>query len=289
MPFITTALTLGGLAAAGSIGGAAIAGHAANKAASAQEQGANYAANLQHQDAQDALKFQQQQYSDEQKNAQPWLQAGTGAINTLSGLLSPGGELTQGWNEQFQAPTDVTEQNDPGFQFRLQQGEQALSNSAAAKGGLLTGNTAKALNDYAQQDASNEYGNVYNRAFNDYTTRYNQFQQNQTNLYNRYAGLAGVGQQTASQLAQSGQQAASNVGQIDLTSGQQIGNDYQNAAAARASGYVGSGNAYAGAVGNGLGSLSNLLLGNQLGLFGSSNSGLDPVQTNYDPSRWVNQ
>src|SRR5690348_15340181 len=97
---------------AGSIGGAALASHGAGKQADA----AMSAAQLQHQDAQDALAFQKQEYADQQKNLAPWLQAGSGAITSLSDMLKNGGFPS--WTGSFQAPTNVTEQNDPGFQFR---------------------------------------------------------------------------------------------------------------------------------------------------------------------------
>lgn len=71
-------------------------------------------------------------------------------------------------NAPFVAPTGVTEQNDPGYQFRAKQQQQALENSAAAKGMLRTNNTWQALQDQSGQLASQEYGNVYNRAANAY-------------------------------------------------------------------------------------------------------------------------
>src|SRR5712692_2716617 len=158
MPAISSGLALG-LGLAGSVGSAAIGAHAAGKAADTQSQAAMYAANLQKQEADQALAFQKQVYGTQQKELAPWLTAGQGAITNLSKLLSGGG--FPDWKQQFQAPTNVTEQNDPGFQFRLQQGEQALERSAAARGNLLSGGTAKALTQYGQDYASNEYGNVY--------------------------------------------------------------------------------------------------------------------------------
>lgn len=172
----------------------------------------------------------------------------------LSSLVNPSlgatGSLAQGWQGgAFKAPDNVTEQNDPGYQFRLAQGQKAIEQSAAARGGLLSGGTAKALDDYSQGSASNEYGNVYNRALGEYQQSYNQFQQGATDKYNRLANLAGQGQITAQQLGQLGNQAAGNNTNILLTSGQQIGQDLNNAGAARASGYVGGANAYSGALG----------------------------------------
>lgn len=70
--------------------------------------------------------------------------------------------------DAFQAPT-VTD--DPGYQFRLQQGIQALENSKAAQGTLRGGAALKALNDYAGQSASQEYGAAYGRRFGEYQDR----------------------------------------------------------------------------------------------------------------------
>lgn len=188
-----------------------------------------------------------------------------GAPGAYGGTPGMGfGSLMQPWTQQFNAPTNVTEQNDPGFQFRLQQGQQALERSAAAKGNLLTGNTARDVNSYAQDYASNEYGNVYNRALGQYQQAYNIFNNNQANQFNRLASLSGLGQTTAGQLNSAGQSAANNVGNILLTSGAQQGQNINNAAAARASGYVGGANAYGGAL-SGIGSnISNTLLLQQL-------------------------
>jgi hypothetical protein len=182
-------------------------------------------------------------------------QGGASASGTASGtvplssLVNPSlgapGSLAADWTGKFVAPTDVTEQNDPGYQFRQNQAIKAIQNSAISRGDLLSGGTAKGLSDYIQNQASQEYGNVYNRAFNDYSTSYNTFKQNQADKYNRLAALAGGGQVTASTLGQLGANSSSNTSNILLNSGQQIGNNINNAGAARASGYVGAGNSWA--------------------------------------------
>lgn len=170
---------------------------------------------------------------------------GAGGQGGFGSLLTPYGQT-------FQSPTDVTEQNDPGYKFRLQQGMDALQNSAAARGGLLSGGTAKSLNDYAQNSASGEYQNVYNRALTNFQTGYNQYNNDQNTQFNRLSSLAGMGQTSVGQLNSSGSNAASNVGNILLGSAGQQGQDLQNAGAARGSGYVGSANAIGGAL-SGLG------------------------------------
>lgn len=65
---------------------------------------------------------------------------------------------------QFHAPTFEEAQQTPGYQFRLDGGRQALERSAAAKGVLRTGGTLKDTEEYGQNFASQEYGNVYERA-----------------------------------------------------------------------------------------------------------------------------
>lgn len=106
---------------------------------------------------------------------------------------------------------------DPGYQFRLGQGNQALERAAAARGMRLGGATLKAAADYNQGMASQEYGNYWNRL----------------------AGIAGVGQ-TATQ--------------SQIGAGQSYGNNVSNnlmaAGNARASGYMGANDALQGTVNN---------------------------------------
>lgn len=70
----------------------------------------------------------------------------------------------------FVAPTLQDAQNAPGYQFGLQQGEQALQNSAAAKGVLRTGGTLKDILGWGNQFATQNYGNVFNQQAQVYGT-----------------------------------------------------------------------------------------------------------------------
>lgn len=63
----------------------------------------------------------------------------------------------------FQEPTGEELLTDKGVQFRLKLGRQALSNDRAARGLYRTGATAKGLEEYTQNYASNEFGNLFNR------------------------------------------------------------------------------------------------------------------------------
>lgn len=208
--------------------------------------------------------------------------AGTGAPGTtgttnLSSMVNPSlgnfGSLLQSYpGGPFVAPTAAQANASPGEQAQLQLGEQAMQQSAAAQGSLLTGGTEEALNGYAQNLASTNYQNVYNDAYNTYASGYNQYQNQQTNTYNRLAGLAGGGQTTANTLGTLGTSAASGVTSNLNSTASAIGQDTQNAAAANASGIVGSANAYSGALTGTASNLSNLALLSSLGGTTSSNS-----------------
>lgn len=255
MSAVTVAAITAGVGAAAGIGSSLIGSSAAKSAAQTQEQG-----------TQAAIAEQQREFNVTQQNEAPYLQAGQGALAQLTAGTAPGGSLVAPFGETyttpapfsysaFTAPTGVTETNDPGYQFRLQQGEQALERGAAASGGAFSGGTLKALQRYGQDYASNEYSNVYNRALQGYNTnftnaynaynlntqtglqgyqtRFNTYNTNQTNAYNRLAALSGTGQTAVGQLNTAGQVAASTIGS-DITSG-------ANAAAA---GTLGSASAY---------------------------------------------
>lgn len=65
--------------------------------------------------------------------------------------------------QPFVPPTAAQAAAEPGYQFALQQGQQALERSGAARGVTNTGGTLKNILDYGQQAATQQYGNVYNR------------------------------------------------------------------------------------------------------------------------------
>jgi len=106
-------------------------------------------------------------------------------------------------------------QTDPGYAFRLSEGNKAIEHSAAARGGMLSGAATKSALRYAQNYASQEYQNVYQRI----------------------AAIAGFGQQATNASGNAIQQAGNNISAATMDAG-----------AARASSYVAQGNAWAGAV-----------------------------------------
>lgn len=247
--------------AIGSIAAAGLGAAGSLAAGSEQAGAAKNAQELQAQEAQNALNFQEKEWNQQQVNEEPFLKAGQGAIGELSSLLSsPGEGLLSPWTGTFNAPTAAEAEQTPGYEFARQQGELGVQNSAAASGGLLTGGTLKAEQQYGQNLADTNYQNVFQNALTQYQTAYNTFQNNQTNTYNRLAGVAGMGQTTAAQLGTQGAQAAGNVGNINLTTGAQQGNDINLGGAATASGYVGATNALT----SGLNNASSLAMLQQL-------------------------
>lgn len=169
----------------------------------------------------------------------------------LSSLINPALGATGSLN--FVPPTAATEMNDPGFQFRLDQGQKAITNSAAAKGNLLSGATAKAAERYAQDYSSNEYQNVYNREL-----------ANNTAQFNKLAAISGVGQNAASTLNADSQNFANNASNITINAGNNAAQGINNAGAARASGYVGGANAWSSGIGGLTSNLSSLALLNSI-------------------------
>jgi hypothetical protein len=250
---------------------AAVGLYSANKASSTQANAANQAAQI-----------SQQQYDQTRLDQAPFRAGGLAGQNRLMTLLGIGGtrggdggtsgngmlagadlsgiSLDNGLNIDANSPdygkyardfgmSDFT--TDPGYAFRLSEGTKAMNNSAAARGGLISGNALRAGQAYGQQMGSQEYQNAYNR-----------YQTNRSNQLNPLQSLAGVGQSATNFVGQAGAANAANVGNY-MTGG----------AAASAAGTVGGANA----INSGLGTYLNYNQGNNLvsALRGGSGGGAD--------------
>jgi hypothetical protein len=218
------AVAIAGAAAVGA--GASI--YSASQAADAQKEGiaASTAA-------------QQKAYEDQKALQEPFRQGGMAAQNQLMTLLglNPGGDsgLSVNPNDpnfgKYSKDFSMADyQADPGYAFRLQQGMKSLEQSAAARGGLLSGSTLRGVTDYSQGMASQEYGNAYNR-----------YQTNRANQLNPLQSLMGSGQTAANTLTG----AAGNLGQGLAQGAAATG-------AANASSYMNTGNALTNALSGGL-------------------------------------
>lgn len=209
------------------IGGSALLGaSAAKSAASTQAAAADRAAELQN-----------QQFQQTREDLAPYRAAGQTALNALTPLAT---NYQKFGMDQFQ--------QDPGYAFRLSEGQKALDRQAAARGGLISGGALKAAQRYGQDMGSQEYMNAFNR-----------YQTERNAQLNPLQSLAGVGQTTTNQLGQFGAANAANVGNL-MTGG----------AAAQAAGQVGAANAATGGLGTYLNYTSNNNLLNALKNRGST-------------------
>jgi len=200
MTFGLSGAAIGGIAVGvGSLGSALIGANASSKAASGQINAAN-----------NATELQRQEWNQNQINQKPWLDQGTTAINKLGQMTSDG--------------FNYNAYSDPSFNFTMQQGQDAMNRATANKGGVLSGSSLGALNNYSQNVAQQGYGQAFNR-----------YQSQMGNLMS----IAGLGQNAGAQLGSQGNQAVGNMGNM-MTSG----------ANAQAAGTVGTANQYMGALNN---------------------------------------
>lgn len=115
--------------------GAYVSNQASGRAADAQRDAAGA-----------SIEAQQRMYDQNRKDNEPWRLAGVGALGRL------------------QDPNLAnTLQMDPGYQFRLEQGNRAMNASLAARGMGNSGAALKSLSRYGQDYASGEFSNAYNR------------------------------------------------------------------------------------------------------------------------------
>lgn len=228
---VATATALLGSALLGA-GGAA---YAANKGAKATDRAADAATGA----AGENNALARDIYDQNRNVLNPYIEQGVANSGRLNALLESNPfNYTPG---QFEA--------DPGYEFRMKEGLGRVTQSRAVGGLLKSGSALKALNDYAQGQASQEYGAWFNRdqariaGQNDTTSRYVNALANQQGV-GMAAGsaLAGVGQNYVNTTSANNNNAATVTGNAALAGANQTGN------------LVGQGiNALSYAVGNGVG------------------------------------
>lgn len=119
--------------------------------------------------------------------------------NGLSSFNAPG--LIAPWLQQFQKPDPNSISADPSFQFQLKRGLEAVQNSAAGKGTLLTGGTLKDLTEFGQGLASTFDDKYWNRAFQQYGMDRDTFWGNQDNAFGKLQGAGAMGMNASSSWA----------------------------------------------------------------------------------------
>jgi type II secretory pathway pseudopilin PulG len=125
-----------------SVLGGVIGGNAAAKAAKAQARAMR-----------EAINEMRRQFDETQSMLAPYRDVGEQSIRQYNRLMGLTGE----------APDYSLFERSPDYQFALQQGQQALERSAAARGALFSGNTGAALQQFGQGLASQQLGNYTNR------------------------------------------------------------------------------------------------------------------------------
>ena len=145
----------------------------------------------------------------------PFREAGLTSQNRLMDYMGMGKDPTaEGFGKYSRDFGESDFQADPGYRFRLKEGLRELDRKAAMHGGSLGGNALRAGQEYGQNMASNEYQNAFNR-----------YQINRSNQLQPLQSLMGAGQTASNTLTDAS------------------GTAIRGAADARASGYIGMGNA----------------------------------------------
>jgi hypothetical protein len=205
---------------------------------------------------------------DANKLLNPYATAGANASATLNAGLAPGGDFNK-----TPSLSDLT--IDPGYAFREQQGELALSRGAAARGAVQGGGFQKNINAFAQGNASQEYQNAFNR-----------FEQSTQNRFANLKGVSDSGQVASTTQGGNTLGAARYGGDINLPGNEFAGTLNTNAtnlvgsntigaanqsanyltqgANAQAAGVVGGANAWSNGIGMGVNGITSGLLMNKL-------------------------
>lgn len=249
----------------------------------------------------EALAWQKQQFAETKaalekgnKEAQgfikPYADVGGSALNELAygmGLTTPTAGYTSTNTQksglanygmdQYQKDVGYTPmvnsladlQATPGYQFQLEQGLQGVNNSAAARGGLLSGANMKAINDYAQGQASTGYASAWERAQNAYTNAFGRNQQKFTNLQS---------------MANNGQNAAGSQGNWAMDVGKSLagastayGNNMGSLAMAQGQNQANNINQIGNAIGGGVSRVGGLMSN----YINNNNSGIGQARVNF--------
>jgi hypothetical protein len=220
--------------AGGSILGGLMGSSSAKKAAEAQAAAAR-----------EALALQKRMYEETTARNQPFYASGVGANNRLATLLGTSGnagDADYGSMSRNFSMDDYLNNQDPGYQFQLTQGMNALNAQNAATGGSQSGASMKAATRYGVDYGSTKYKEAFDR-----------FRSNRGDIYSMLSGQGNVGLNAANNTATAGNNYATGGGAA-------IG----NIGAANASGYMGSSNAYSNAISNAMNNYNNLSMMNRL-------------------------
>lgn len=204
------------------LGSAVIGGLATSQAADAQSDAASSSAAAQLQANRENIELQREIFNQQREDNAPWRDAGRLAVEKLQAAINDG-------------TFDLSKfrfQEDPGYQFRMKEGVNALDASAAARGRLRSGAQDRAVTRYGQNLASDEFSRAWNRNAAAKTSNFNQL-----------ASLAQVGQVANAANQAAGSNYATNAGNSTINMGNAIAQNAVNQGNATASAYQGYANA----------------------------------------------
>ena len=203
----------------GALAGAALGGGLDEATGGGQTGAAREAAQIANASSDRALALQQRMYDESIARQQPYYQAGVNALPGYLKGIAAGGEYVR--------PFTMADFNaDPGYAFRLSEGQKALDRQAAARGGLISGSALKAAQRYGQDMGTQDYG----RALQDFYGR-------QEVARNAAAGVAGYGPTSNALAATAGQNYATNAGNLMSNQGYNTANAMLAGERARQSSY----------------------------------------------------
>lgn len=240
MPILMPAAILG----AGALGAGASLIAGGRQASAAREAAVMQAAMQQR-----GLDFQREVFDTNQANIRPFINIGSSALGQVGSFYGLDGTTPLG-----QASLDRFRQS-PDYQFAQQEGMRGLENSAAARGGLLSGNFLRGAQQFGQGLAT----------------------QNLQNYLGRLLNMGQMGQNAAVGAGGLAQQGANSISNLYSGMGQTMAGGVTGAANANAAGLVGGANSINSAVQN---YLFMNAMNNRSSYGGGVNSGYLPMSGN---------
>lgn len=142
-----------------------------------------------------AIAEQRRQFDLTRGDLSRYREVGGNALGQLSGELG-------------RMPTSAEVMSDPGYQFGLNQGQQALDRKFAASGGRVSGAALKAATQFGTNYATAGFGAAYQR---------------RQDRLNRLAALAGIGQTATNASAAAGANSANQISGLMVNQGDNAG------------------------------------------------------------------
>ncbi len=159
--------------------------------------------------SQDANAAQMAMYQQNREDLEPWRNVGMAALDRI--------EETPSFQFSLE---DFDFMADPSYDFRKQEGVNALDRSAASRGRTLSGAQDRAVTRYGSDLASQEYQNAFNRHQSSEINRFNTERGVYDTNMNTNKSLAGVGQQATNSIQNAGSNATNALSRNLMTSGQ---------------------------------------------------------------------